>query len=235
LQIHYDLEEKFISREGICPKNNNTLEMNIHEENDNDDFGASNDIGEQGEGEDGPNTTRAGIEPRTPATPYCKKPAASNKSSKGKSKRAKSSVSTNNVDYMIASLCKIAMEKNNRQNTKLVQKVELAENYEKMSDALGSKIKAAYQCKEFVVLLDKKEKMELKIYAKSRRKTAAKTAVIVRRVNSEKSKKDLVVVHKIAALIYSMLSANELQLPSPILASNKLALSNSSLPLSHAQ
>jgi hypothetical protein len=201
--------------------------MDIHEENDNDDFGAGNDIEEQGEGKDGPNTTRAGIEPRTPSTPYCKKPAASNKSSKGKSKRAKSSVSTNNVDYMIASLCKIAMEKNNRQNTKLVQKVELAENFKKMPNALGSKIKA--------VLLDKKEKMELKIYAKSRRKTAAKTAVIVRRVNSEKSKKDLVVVHKIAALIYSLLSANELQLPSPILTSNKLALSNSSLPLSHAQ
>jgi hypothetical protein len=100
--------------------------MDIREENDNDDFGAGNDIEEQGEGEDGPNTTKAGIEPRTPATPYHKKPAASNKSSKGKSKRAKSSVSTDNVDYMIASLCKTAMEKNNRQNTELVQKVELA-------------------------------------------------------------------------------------------------------------
>jgi hypothetical protein len=55
---------------------------------------------------------------------------------------------------MIASLCKTAMEKNNSQNTKLVQKVELA------------KIKAAYQCKEFDVLLDKKEKKELNIYAK---------------------------------------------------------------------
>ena len=51
---------------------------------------------------------------------------------------------------------KTAMEKNNRQNTELVQKVELAENFKKMSEALGSKIKAAYQCKEFVVLLDKK-------------------------------------------------------------------------------
>jgi hypothetical protein len=78
--------------------------------------------------------------------------------SKGKSKRVKSSVSTDNVDYMIASLCKTAMEKNNRQNTELVQKVELPENFKKMSDAPGSKIKATYQCKEFVVLLDKKER-----------------------------------------------------------------------------
>ena len=163
------LEEKFISRAGICPKNtsdnlfdsNNTLEMDIHEENANDDFGAGNDIEEQGEGEDGPNTTKAGIEPRTPATPYHKKPAASNKSSKGKSKRAKLSVSIDNVDYMIAtSLCKTAMKKS--QNTELVQKVELA------------KIKVAYQCKEFVVLLDKKEKKELKIYAKEQEEDSSK-------------------------------------------------------------
>jgi hypothetical protein len=31
---------------------------------------------------------------------------------------------------------------------------------------LGSKIKAAYQCEEFVVLLDKKERKDLKKYAK---------------------------------------------------------------------
>jgi hypothetical protein len=73
-------------------------------ESDNDDFGAGNDFEEQGEGEDGPNTTGAFIEPHTPATPYRKMPAPSNKSSKGKSKRAKLSVSTDNVDYMIASL-----------------------------------------------------------------------------------------------------------------------------------
>ena len=66
---------------------------------------------------------------------------------------------------MITSLCKSAMEKNNRQNTELVQKVGLAENYKKMSGALGSNIKAAYQCKEFVVCLDKKERKELTKYA----------------------------------------------------------------------
>ena len=78
------------------------------------------------------------------------------------------------VDYMIASLCKTAMEKNNRQNTELVQKVELAENFKKMSDAMGSKIKASYQCKEFVVLLDKKEKKELKIYTKEQEEDSSK-------------------------------------------------------------
>jgi hypothetical protein len=75
---------------------------------------------------------------------------------------------------MIASLCKTAMEKNNRQNTELVQKVELAENFKKMSDAMGSKIKASYQCKEFVVLLDKKEKKELKIYTKEQEEDSSK-------------------------------------------------------------
>jgi hypothetical protein len=43
-----------------------------------------------------------------------------------------------------------------------------------MSDALGSKIKAAYQCKEFVVLLDKREKKELKIYAKEQEEDSSK-------------------------------------------------------------
>jgi hypothetical protein len=170
-KYYYDLEEKFISRAGICPKitsgnlfdGNNTLEMDVLEESDNNNFGAGNDVEGQCEGEDGLDTTAAGIEPCTTATAtkYRKKPASSN-TSKGKSKRAKSSVSTDNVHYMIASLCKTAMEKNNRQNTELVQKVELAENFKKMSEALGSKIKAAYQCKEFVVLLYKKEKKELK-------------------------------------------------------------------------
>ena len=42
-----------------------------------------------------------------------------------------------------------------------------------MSDALGSKITVAYQCKEFVVLLDKKEKKELKIYAKEQEEVSS--------------------------------------------------------------
>jgi hypothetical protein len=44
--------------------------------------------------------------------------------------------------------------------------LKTTEQFKKMSDALGSKIKAAYQCKEFVVLLDEKERKELKKYAK---------------------------------------------------------------------
>jgi hypothetical protein len=52
--------------------------MDVLEESDNDNFGDGDDVEGQCEGKDGPNTTAAGIEPRTPATKYRKKPAASN-------------------------------------------------------------------------------------------------------------------------------------------------------------
>jgi hypothetical protein len=42
--------------------------------------------------------------------------------------------------------------------------VELAEQFRRMSDALGSKVKAAYNCAEFVQFLDKSERVELKKY-----------------------------------------------------------------------
>jgi hypothetical protein len=178
-KYYYDLEEKFTSRAGICPKNtsdnlfvgNSTLMKSATLDSDEIDFGtddADQMDEEQGESEDGPNTAVQVDQPHTPAAASSrKKPAASNKSSKGKSKKAKMSQhAADSMDYMIASLCKTAMEKNKRQNTEVAQKVELSEQFKKMSDALGSKIRAAYQCEEFVVLLDKKERKELKKYTK---------------------------------------------------------------------
>jgi hypothetical protein len=85
------------------------------EENDFGTDNADHMDEEQGESKDGPNNAVQGNQPLTPAAPSRKKPAASNKSSKGKSKKAKSSqYGADNIDYMIASLCKNAMEKNNR-------------------------------------------------------------------------------------------------------------------------
>lgn len=170
-KYYYDLEEKFTSRAGICPKNTSdnlftgsiTLMNSGTLDSEDNDFAGTDDADqmdeEQGESED--------KQPRTPAAASSrKKPAASNKSSNGKKKAKSSQHAADNIDYMIASLCKSAMEKNNRQNTEVAQKVELSEQFKKMSDALGSKIKAAYQCKEFTVLLDKKERKDLKKYAK---------------------------------------------------------------------
>jgi hypothetical protein len=42
--------------------------------------------------------------------------------------------------------------------------VELAEQFHRMSDALGSTVKAAYNCEDLVQFLDKSERVELKKY-----------------------------------------------------------------------
>ena len=42
--------------------------------------------------------------------------------------------------------------------------VELAEQFRRLSDALGFTVKAAYNCEEFVQFLDKSERVELKKY-----------------------------------------------------------------------
>ncbi len=45
----------------------------------------------------------------------------------------------------------------------------MEENFKRMSDALGCKIKAAYNCDEFVQFLTKREKKDLAVYKKMRR------------------------------------------------------------------
>ena len=70
------------------------------------------------------------------------------------------------VSYINTGAVGAEYDKHKKQKANNVaQKVELAEQMKRMSDALGSKIKAAYLCKEFEVLLDKKEKEELEEYA----------------------------------------------------------------------
>ena len=125
-KYYYDLEEKFTSCAGICPKNtsdnlfagNSTLMKSGTLDSEENDFGTDNADHmdeEQDESKHGPNTAVHGNQPLSPAAPSRKKPAAFNKSSKSKSKKAKSSqYGADNIDYMIASLCKNAMEKNNR-------------------------------------------------------------------------------------------------------------------------
>jgi hypothetical protein len=147
-KYYYDLEEKFVCRSAMVPKNTSDhLFGNLGGDDDSLFDGACGD--EQ--------------EPSAAASRKKK----SNTSSGRKGKKAKSGqTAQDSIDFMIASLCKDAVEKNKRQNTKVVQMVELTENFRRMSDALGSKIKAAYQCKEFYVLLDKEEKKQLKQYAR---------------------------------------------------------------------
>jgi hypothetical protein len=165
-KYYFDLEEKFVCRSAMVPKNTSDQLFGIRNSGEDDDsiFDVMGE--EEQEAEDshgGPNI------PSVAATPSAAKSRKkkSTSSSGRKGKRGKSEhTAQDTIDHMIASLCKDAVEKNKCQNTNVVQMVELTENFKRMSDALGSKIKAAYQCKEFYVLLDKKEKKQLKQYTR---------------------------------------------------------------------
>lgn len=145
--------DKFNSRAGINPKNTSdnlfsTSELELYD----DEYDAVDDA------------VTANVEQASTTAPQ-KTP----KSSTRKSKKSKTNHhQTDSLDYLLTSIARGELEKQKKQSkdNSIAQKVELAEQFKRMSDALGgSKIKAAYHCKEFAVLLDKKEKDELKKYA----------------------------------------------------------------------
>ena len=63
-------------------------------------------------------------------------------------------------------LAKDRLEDRKKTLSKTATTVLLEEQLRRMSDALGSTVKAAYNCEDFVRFLDKKEMNELKKYKK---------------------------------------------------------------------
>jgi hypothetical protein len=63
-------------------------------------------------------------------------------------------------------LAKDRIEDRKKAVLKTANTVLLAEQFRRMSNALGSSVKAAYSCEDFVRFLDKKERKELRKYKK---------------------------------------------------------------------
>ena len=74
-------------------------------------------------------------------------------------------------DNALAALAKDTLRRNRLndigKNNVVNDIVILAEQFKRMSDALGSKIKAAYACKDFEQFLDREEKSQLKQYKRA--------------------------------------------------------------------
>ena len=86
--------------------------------------------------------------------------------SNGKKAKKKPHGKTGGDDFETAmmSFVKDASARNKVQVTVASKTVALAEDFKRMTDALGSKIKAAYSCNAFVQFLDKDERKQLKYY-----------------------------------------------------------------------
>lgn len=97
---------------------------------------------------------------KTPA----KRPSANKSKSKSSKKKAKVTEGSDSFEAAMTELIKDTLIRNRSQNTTTARAVALAEEFKRMSDALGSRIKAAYACKSFVQFLDKEEKRALKDY-----------------------------------------------------------------------
>ena len=89
-----------------------------------------------------------------------KKPKKNKKNTKLKTRTHEEDFETAIVGYL-----KDASSRNRAQVTVASKTVALAEDFKRMTDALGSKIKAAHACDAFVQFLDKKERKQLKYYA----------------------------------------------------------------------
>jgi hypothetical protein len=73
--------------------------------------------------------------------------------------------SQESCDKFVHPVC-YELEERKNSCSKTATTVVLAEHFRRMSDALGSSVKAAYNCEDFVRFLDKKERKELKRYKK---------------------------------------------------------------------
>ncbi len=76
------------------------------------------------------------------------------------------STETDGFNAFMLTLAKDRLEDKKKTSSKAAMIVLLAEQFRRMSDALGSTVKAAYNCEDFVRFLDKKEMNELKKYKK---------------------------------------------------------------------
>ena len=134
--FYYKLEEVFVSRAGIKATSTSDEVFDLSGDGDDDESKA-----------------------------YAfKTPAKRAKKVKAKSSGKKAKVADDEFEVVMTEFIKDTLHRNRVQNTTTAKAVALAEDFKRMSDALGSKIKAAYACKSFVQFLDKEEKRLLKEY-----------------------------------------------------------------------
>ena len=92
-------------------------------------------------------------------------PSSAIKKSKAKVTK-KVSTETDRFNAFMLTLAKDRIEDRKKAVLKTANTVLLAEQFRRMSNALGSSVKAAYSCEDFVRFLDKKERKELRKYRK---------------------------------------------------------------------
>lgn len=73
---------------------------------------------------------------------------------------------TDGFNIVMIALAKDRLTKNKSGNLKTANAVQLAEQFHCMGDALGSAVKATYNCSDFIQFLDKSERRVLKRYKK---------------------------------------------------------------------
>lgn len=174
---YYELEEKFTCRACIQPmstsadlfaRHRETLQVHLDEDEYDDDededcFSVNNDSFSVSDG--GDNQT-PGVDNQTPEPTKTKKRSESSSTKKkGKTKAAKKvSTETDGFNAFMLTLAKDRLEDRKNTSSKTATTVVLAEQFRRMSDALGSTVKAAHNCEDFIRFLDKKEMKELKKY-----------------------------------------------------------------------
>ena len=166
--FYYTLEDVFLSRAGIkATVTNDELFRDMN------DFGPSDESENELQDQD----SVIELQDQDAVTPAKNRPAkrrsekksrnsSGSSSSGGKKAKKKPHGKTGGDDFESAmmSFVKDASARNKAQVTVASKTVALAEDFKRMTDALGSKIKAAYSCNVFVQFLDKDERKQLKYY-----------------------------------------------------------------------
>lgn len=153
---YYKLEEVFTSRAGI--KASTTSD---------ELFGAGGDFpsdDDSSEDEHEAGADNSGLAAQTPAKRRSHSNSQSKKSSSSKKAKNGKANDGDTFEAVMIALAKDTLTRHRSKESEASKIVALAEDFKKLSDALGSKIKAAYACSEFVQFLDKNEKRELKRY-----------------------------------------------------------------------
>ena len=196
--FYYTLQEKFISRAGIKPKttSDNLFKTTGLSSHSDDSESEQDQIFDGDEGpcdlydtnnnsesedyivDDMPQQNKTPSKPthnaskKTSSKKLPSRSKAFNTVSNKKSKRNNDGMSS--LDHALASLAKHTLNKQmlneKGKNNAVNNMVILAEQFKRMSDALGSKIKAANACMDFEQFLDREEKRQLQQYKKENEK-----------------------------------------------------------------
>ena len=170
------MEEKFVSRAGIAPTVTNE---ELHDESEDDMFDNShgNDDGnysthdpfeiDDSSESDGEDTLGAFKTPAKRTTSRAAKKSTAKKTKKKPSTKGKNNKGTTESDGFEAAMTKLVhdtIRRNKRKEAGGAGIADLAEQFNRTSAALGSKIKAAHVYPKFAMFLTNEEKEELDLY-----------------------------------------------------------------------